>query len=273
MGEADFCPPWDAMVILELAGRKLSLGMCTHYATVMSHCCAALGLVARTQIMRSHCINEVWSPQHGRWVAMDVGGDADDETKFTYHLERNGVPMSALEAHRAWVDEDYDDVEVVPKPPAATGDRFEVAKRLQLFERFMISLRNDELVTMGPGEPEHGKISYHFDDYLFWEDEKTEPLPWFSRHTARPDDLYWSVNQVCIHLQQTAQPDRLSVSLDTETPNLACFERRFDDGEWEECGPELEWRLPAGRSHLEVRPVNRFGRRGATSEVTVEPVA
>ena len=72
-GEIDFCPPWDAMLILELTSRNLSLGMCTHYATVMSQCCAALGLNARTQIMRSHCINEVWSTDHQKWVAMDVG--------------------------------------------------------------------------------------------------------------------------------------------------------------------------------------------------------
>ena len=115
MGEINFCPPWDAPLILELTSRKLSLGTCTHYATVMSQCSAALGLVARTQIMRSHCINEVWSGDHDKWVAMDVGGDINDETKFTYHFERDGVPLSALDCHDAWVNEDYDNVTLVPK--------------------------------------------------------------------------------------------------------------------------------------------------------------
>ena len=115
MGEINFCPPWDAPLILELTSRKLSLGMCTHYATVMSQCSAALGLAARTQIMRSHCINEVWSGDHDKWVAMDVGGDINDETKFTYHFERDGVPLSALDCHDAWVNEDYDNVTLVPK--------------------------------------------------------------------------------------------------------------------------------------------------------------
>ena len=36
MGEIDFCPPWDGMVVLELAHQQLGLGMCTHYATVMT---------------------------------------------------------------------------------------------------------------------------------------------------------------------------------------------------------------------------------------------
>ena len=270
MGEIDFCPPWDAMVILELAGQKLSLGMCTHYATVMAQASASLGLVARTQIMRSHCINEVWSSEHKKWVAMDVGGDMDDETKFTYHFERDGVPLSALEAHKAWVEGDYKDVVVVPQPPAATKDRFLVEKRLRLFERFMISMRNDELSTMDPGEPEHGYGSYHYDGYLFWEDEKTEPLPWFSQHTDREEDLYWTVNRAKIHLQQGEAPDRLQVLLETETPNLKGFEIRVDEGAWEARTSAFAWCLHKGKNRLAVRPVNAFDRTGTESWIHVD---
>lgn len=268
-GGIDFCPPWDAPLILELASQKLSLGMCTHYATVMSQCSAALGLVARTQIMRSHCINEVWSGDHDKWVAMDVGGDTNDETKFTYHFEREGVPLSALDCHEAWVNEDYENVNVVPQPPAATDERFEVANRLRLFERFMISLRNDETTTMGPGEPEHGKGSYHYDGYLFWQDEKTDPLPWFSQHTSRREDLNWSVNRLKIHLQQGDSPDRLQVLLDVEMPNLDRFEFRIDKGEWETCLSAFDWSLTDGENRIDVRPVNAFGRQGASSWVVV----
>ena len=272
MGEIEFCPPWDAMVILSLASRKLSLGMCTHYATVMSHCSAALGFTARTQIMRSHCINEVWSSQHGKWVAMDVGGDSNDETKFTYHFERQGVPLTALEAHRAWVEQDYEDVRIVPEPPAAVSEQFQVAKRLKLFERFMISLRNDELETMGPGEPEHGKISYHFNRYLFWQDAETPGLPWFSEHTERPEDLYWTPNRAAIHLQRGVGTNELHVLLDTETANLKGFEIRIDDEEWQESSSAFTWRLNSQVSRLAVRPVNAFGRLGAESSVVVRGV-
>lgn len=268
-GEIDFCPPWDAMVILELASRGLSLGMCTHYATVMSHSCAALGFVARTQIMRNHCINEVWSSDHGKWVAMDVGGDQNDETKFTYHFERDGVPLSALEAHRAWVGQDFADIKIVPTPPAASGDRFVVEERLKLFERFMVSMRNDELVTMGPGEPEHGATSYHYDRYLFWEDEHTPPLPWFSRHTSRPGDLYWTVNRAVIHLQQGMEPGVLRVQFEAAMPNLARFEVQIDDGQWVKSPAAFEWTLHDGDNRLAVRPVNACERPGAVSWVVV----
>ena len=219
--------------------------------------------------MRAHCINEVWSTDYGKWVAMDVGGDSNDGTKFTYHFERNGVPLSALEAHRAWVEKKYGDVAVVPEPGPATGDRFAAASRLGLFDRFMISLRNDELAAPEPGELEHGMCSYHYDGYLFWEDEETEPLPWFSRHTNRVGDLYWTVNRARIHLRQGSGAGVLEVELETETPNLKGFEIKVDGKGWGARGASFEWPLHAGENRLEVRPTNDFGRAGAVSRVTV----
>jgi hypothetical protein len=269
MGPLDFCPPWDGMVILELAHQQLGLGMCTHYATVMTQCCAALGFTARTQIMRCHCIVEVWSNDYGKWVSMDIGGDSDDATKFTYHFERNGIPLSALEAHRAWVDGAYGDLVVSPQPPEASGDRFTVKNRLNLWERFMISLRNDELTTLEPGEPEHGAGSYHYDGYLFWEDEKTKALPWFSRHTDREADLYWSLNRARIHLGQGAEPEVLEVELETDTPNLKGFQIQLDGEGWEGRDRRFEWRLHKGENLLTVRPVNDMDRAGMVSSVTV----
>ena len=153
--------------------------------------------------------------------------------------------------------------------PFAPDDRFEVAKRLRLFERFMISMRNDETVTMGPGEPEHGKGSYHYDGYLFWRDEKTDPLPWFSHHTGRSEDLYWSVNRAKIHLQQCGSEDRLNVLLDVEMPNFERFESRHDCAEWRTCADSFDWPLAEGDNRLEIRPVNAFERPGTSSWVVV----
>ena len=268
MGPLDYVPPWDALVILELAGQQLALGMCTHYATVLTQCCAAMGYTARTQIMQCHCIVEVWSNDHGKWVSMDPGGDSNDETKFTYHFERDGIPQSALELNRAWREGDYADLVVSPTPPPATGDRFDVAKRLPLWQRFMISLRNDELVTLEPGEPEHGKTAYHYDGYLFWADDLTEALPWFSRHTDRVEDLYWSVGQVRIHLQ-SAGSEAVLVQLETAMPNASQYQVRVDGGEWQEREERFEWALNPGENQLEVRPVNTVGRTGMASRLVV----
>jgi hypothetical protein len=267
MGALSYVPPWDAPVILELASQQLALGMCTHYATVFTQCCAALGFYARTQVMRAHCLSEVWSNDYGKWVTMDPGGDSDDKTKCTYHFERDGIPLSALEAHLAYVQDDFDNIEVSPKPAPETKGRFTVAKRIGLWGRFMISLRNDETATLEPGEPEHGQGTYHYDGYLWWQDEKTPPQPHFSRHTDRAGDFHWDLHRTHMHLQ--AGGDSLIVDLDTETPNLVHFEIRLDGGAWEERPAHFEVPVHDGENRLESRAVNGHGRAGAISQVTI----
>lgn len=267
MGPLSYVPPWDALVILELAGQQLSLGMCTHYASVFTQCCAALGFTARTQVMRGHCITEVWSNDYGKWVTMDPGGDNKDDTKYTYHFERDGVPLSALEAHTAWVRRQLDGIALSPPPPAAAAQRFTVAGRILHWERFMFNRRNDETATLGPGEPEHGAGSYHFDGYLFWEDELTPPLPWFTRHTDRAGDLYWDVDRTRIHLQ--AAGAALHVDLEGVAPNHERFEVRVDGGGWEPRVAAFAWSLHPGENRLEARTVNAHGRAGIASAVTV----
>jgi hypothetical protein len=211
----------------------------------------------------------VWSTEHGKWVAMDIGGDSDDETKFVYHFERDGVPMSSGECHDAWITGSYGDVLISPQPPASTGDRFGVEKRLKLFERFMISLRTDETRSLEPGESEHGRGSYHYDGYLFWQDAHTEPLPWFSYHTNRPDDLYWSVNETYIHLRERQESGQLEVLLESPTPNLSGFERSFDGGTWSQADRTFVWTPELDGTRMHVRSVSHLGHYGVVSVVEV----
>ncbi len=267
LGYIDYCPPWDGLVILELAKRKLSLGMCTHYSTVFVHACAALGFPARTVVIMAHCVTEVWSNEYKKWVMFDVGGDTDDRTKATYHFEKNGVPLSALEAHRAWLNQDFESIKIVP---AKAAERFTSVKdRLDLFERFCIKLRNDELTSLEPGEPEHGIMCYHYDGYLWWKDEKA-PSQWFSLQSNRTADFHWDLNQTEIHLSLSGEKATLNVQLDTVTPNFARFLVRIDDGEWLEKPAAFPWCLHSGANSLEARSVNKFGWEGIVSSVKVE---
>lgn len=268
-GPLAFVPPWDGFLILELASRQLTLGMCTHYSTVMAHACAALGYNVRTQIMRSHCVVEVWSNVHRKWVCFDHSGDTNDARKMTYHLERNGVPQSALEIHRALLDGTWTELQFSP-PEAA--DAFKAADRIKLFDRFCIHFRNDELSSMEPGEPEHGARSYHYDEYLWWEDRRTPPPPWFTRTSSREGDFHWTLNHAQIHLQHAGQR-ALQVRLDTETPNLETLLCRIDGGEWQPCAAAFRWKLHEGENTLEVQPRNKFGLLGSVTSVTVAVTA
>ena len=270
-GELRYCPPWDGLVIRELASRDLSLGMCTHYATVFVQAATALGFIARHNVIHAHCVAEVWVNDWQKWVMFDPGCDTDDDRKGTYHLERHGVPLSTLEAHQAWIDNDLEGLAMVPVLDDGVGPdaRFALDTWLRHFERFCITLREDDLTSLSPGEPEHGWGSYHFDGYLWWEDAQTPKLVCFTRTTDREADLCWGVNQVAVHLLATDDPHALGVTLDTMTPNLDWLEIQMDDGAWRETSQEFVWRLRPGENRLAVRSVNRFGRSGPVASLTL----
>ena len=266
-GPLQFVPPWDTLLILELTSRQLSLGMCTHYATVMTHCCMALGMPARTVILRCHCINEVWSNDYQKWIAFDIGGDQNDWRKTTFHFERDGVPMSFLEIHQAWVNRDFEGVSFDSE---AASEAFKLEDRLQLFERFMVHMRNDELTSLEPGEPEHGAGSYQYDRYLHWADEKTPPLPWFSKSTRRAADIFWPLNKTHIYVREADEECAMEIQLDHCAPNFSHFELSLNGGEYEECPATFTRQLTPGTHSLAARSVDAFGQPGIESALKVK---
>ena len=62
-----------------------------------------------------HSVVEVWSHQFHKWVLLDPD--------LNVHYQRGGVPLSALEIHRAWVTRRWDEVrlEQGPTPFRVTG--------------------------------------------------------------------------------------------------------------------------------------------------------
>lgn len=261
-----FCPPWDTPLILELGRHDLARGMCTHYATVFVHACAALGIPARHLIHKCHCTAEAWSDRWGKWVWMDVGGDLSDETMAVYHVERQGVPLSPLEARAAWLAGDLSDLRLVGRNAEQV---FPIARRLELLDRFCIVLRNDQMTSLNPGEPEHGAVTYQYDGYLWWRDEGMAPLPWFSLSSSRAADFYWTPNRTHIHLQRTAAEGIVKVQLESSMPNLAALQVRQNEGNWEERPAEFTWTLRRGENRLAARSHNAFGVQGPESRVVV----
>ena len=132
--------------------------------------------------------------------------------------------------------------------PEAVESKFKLEGRLRLFGRFCIHLRNDQLTSLGRDEPEHGFGSYHYDGYLWWEDELGERLPWFSLWSSREGDFHWTLYQTEVYLGTTEEDTVLRVLLDTETPNFWKYEARRDGGGWEEMPEEFMWRLHPGEN-------------------------
>ncbi len=264
--EYNYCPQWDALEILELAPQNLALGMCTHYAAVFSQCAGSLGYHARPVIVDHHCLAEIWSDEHGKWILQDPGLLPGHEVAFQY--EEAGVPINALEMHRLGAAGRMEDLEFVPPPPVP--DERLRTMFAQLYQRFGMPLRNDHLYRPEPQELEQGMDQYHWDGHLWWTDSLDPRYPEYSLQTNRPEDFYWDLNRTRIDLQDTETAAALTVRLSGPIPHLDRFEVSLDRGKWEASGPVFEWELRPGRNRLRARAVNTMGLRGPENRVVLE---
>ncbi len=285
-------PAHRALEILE-AAEKGSDFNCGYYAVTLVECLLALGFVARrvsiskaaTEWMAEdegnigHSVAEVWSHQFRKWMMLDAD--------LNIHYERDGVPLNALEIHRAWVKRRWDEVRVVQGlTPFRLTDRegsgFGVDRNVDdhfatkrvfnrhnvgdYYYRVRVWMQNTVGSDGGSGSAVH------------WIDADTPPLviernrPGTDIWTGNEHDLYWTVDQVQIDLRADgAAWDRgegvLNVSLAHSMPNLDRLMVRFDTGVWQEAEPEISWRLRPGKNEMMAKGVNAFGREGHISRI------
>ena len=290
--EGSCARPWDAIDIL--SAPKGDHGMCVHFAVAYTQCALALGFNARQVILKNHYVSDVWSNEHGKWVLMDVEcvqkEGWDRYGTALYVSKKTGKPMTALELHRARdraLAQEKDVVDDVVQVIYMTDEKGEHKPYERQygptdynnFWHFAYPPRNNYLDQLAPWEVAHGVDYYHSEGYLWWKDDALEVVPEYSWQTSREGDLYWTVNQAQITLTATEQPDRLTVSLDTVTPNLEAYLYRLDGGEWKPLRGEgddphsrratFEWTLKEGLNTLEAKPRNAFGRDGVVSKAVV----
>jgi hypothetical protein len=266
-GRYQYCPPWDALQLLELAKKNLSLGMCTHYACAYVQAGAAVGFNTRSVIIDHHCVTEVWSNRLGKWVLQDPGpGPGPEGYPVGFACKANGQWLNALDVHRAL--RDGRPVTAVPyqdlKEPWTLEEKW-----MKLYVRFAIALRNNHLSRPAPAEIEHGRQQYRWDGYLWWSPSLDDPeYPEYSQLSNRFADFYWTLNQVAVDLQQR-DARTLIVNLDTLTPNLDRYEAAINGAKWQPVEPGFEWRLREGANRLRLRVVNDFGVAGRETSMSV----
>jgi len=276
--DLQYIPPWDALLILDMAPREQALGMCTHYSTVFVQTALALGWNARHLILDHHCAAEVWIDELGKWVVMDAGNSSD--SALNCHFEKDGVPLSGLEIHELQKNNQIDKIRVVYTGARGSIPGPELVNRKNQIQfdnyvRLAIPFRNNHLDTPFPGELEQGEAHYFHDGYLWWSDS-TIPTrsSEYSRVTNRIQDMYPNLNQVALDLQAGEAANQVRAGLTTDTPNFSHYLVKVDDGEWQKQnnGP-FNWTLHAGTNHIEVKSVNKFGREGKASSAVVEVAA
>jgi hypothetical protein len=276
----------DALDILHAAEKGEHFN-CGFYNRVFIECARSLGWVARpigvgvcdSAFPRGHNVGnvghsvpEIWSNQHRKWVLLDPDLNA--------HYERNGVPLSALEIHDAWLAHEAEAVTVVQEEPAftlPTGDHVALVSQLM---PDMDHFDAEEAAHICRRFARHGAIDYYARLSLgqwTWLDRRC--LPTFISHfgpggtgvlTSNPDDLYWTLNLVRLGARASwSEGPRLSVTLQHCMPWFDHYEVRLDAGPWHPQAEAFDWPVHEGENVLEVRPVNARGSAGITSRLEV----
>ena len=267
---------------------------CGYFAVTLMQCLLSLGFVARNLSICKpesdwmsadegnigHSIVEFWSHQYHKWILLDPD--------LNVHYERDGVPLSVLEIHEAWVTRRWDEVSMVTGPtPFRVTEKLESGAATTFKNQdnqdaeFQIFGWHDvgdyySHVVLPLYNTQHSSNEHA--GSLEWIDSWTSPRiiaynsPNGSHFTSNRDDLYWSVDQVQINLEadRAAWERRkalLTVTLEDSMPNLDRLLVRLDDEEWRESAPEFLWRLRPGKNQIMAKGVNSFGREGHVSRI------
>jgi len=293
---AQWIPPWDSLIILDCKDQPECMTMCTHYGCVFTQCCQALGWNARHCILDHHCVSEVYSFEHDRWIMMDTGNSAQ-RADVGLHFERKGVPLSARELHLAYMDKNLDGITVRFTPwalskqiqhmcrPAPKGmtdharpDEVSLAElkkfpvcQIENYRRYAFPARNTFLTSLLPGELYHGYSEYFHDGYCWVGDGMDRPTvsPEYSRLVdPHREDADWKLGGTRVHLSRSAKADVVDVELESLMPNHARFEV-FGDKGWQPTPAKSSMSLEKGQRLIRVRSVNHWGKAGRESRVTL----
>ncbi len=265
--------PWDAWIALNLNSDFKASGMCTIYSNTFVQCCLAVGLNARGNVLDHHFVSEIWSNEYEKWILFDIGFNA--ESLRTVHMEQDGKPLSCVDILKAVNDGKISQIELVTPPLWKKRWRGDQAKEAVLTDpnfykaRTGIPTRNNFIESWLPGELQHGFHQYSYDGYLWWKKTIIPEYEEYTFQTSHYRDMHWSINQVQVFLFDSGRTGELKVVLDTVTPNLDKIMLRLDGGEWKETPMSFSWTLKNGVNKLEVKPVNKWGLEGITSEVVV----
>ena len=283
----------NALEILEAASLGSDFN-CGYYSVTMMQSLLALGFVARragiakaqTDWMAldegniGHSVPEVYSHDFHKWILLDAD--------MNVHYELDGVPLSVLEIHRAWVGGRWSEVKMVTgaKPFKRTektsSGLLSVYDTLDEHDASGWVFRSNNVgdyyanASVYLGNTHHSRGGPM--PMLHWTDERTPPRlisannPNKEDWTGNEHDMYPTIDQVQINLR--ADPEAwerreavLTVNLEDSMPNLDKLLVRIDHEPWTERGRDFIWKLKPGKNEIMAKGVNTFGRDGHISRI------
>ena len=254
---------FDALGLLSQNEKNSTLD-CGAFSYTYVQCILSIGGQARIVLLhseesRGHVVSEVWSNDWGKWIVVDVD--------HNLYYELNGIPLNALELHKAFIKEDYADIKIIRGPPLKKAERrCTLEEELSKYFYFAVRMRND-FFNKYPRWHYKGNL---YTNCVQWTDEETPKLLQYVYATGAEDDLYWDLNKTAVYFRPDkdfAQNKILNVYLKTLAPNFQYFSVAFDGKKEQTCSPEIPWRLRPGLNCLKIFSRNQLGISGPKSRI------
>jgi hypothetical protein len=274
-------PPWNALTILDWIRSDRTGGFCAQYAQVFLQSLAALGYMARYieignhENPYAHYLTEVWSNDFDKWVVMDAD--------FNVHVERRGVPLSAIEIHDALVSSTLADVVPVyhARPGHATPASWpQHTAELYYYVRYHL----DANQLSRPGDPPFER----FDDMIEFDDPKVPAWEVSSvastfhkerltrRRTSDRRVVSGKRNQVRLRIR-SAEPGSVTLDIRDNVMQRAAYQYRLTTTgappeAWQSTSAStISVRLPDAGGRVDVRGVNIRGVTGPSATLVIDP--
>lgn len=289
-------PLCSTLRILEEAQKGIEFH-CAYYSTVFIQCALSLGFQARRlsiykdishipiaelhrQTNIGHYLAEIWSNDFQKWILID--------TDMNAHYEEKNIPLNAWEVREAWVTGRWKEVRLIQgKPPPAyvTKPAKYTPEQHKLFKVFTKYKAMDYYYHLGIEMRNDWFSSDEESLRLIWADPHSPPVliehpdhPNTAVHdviwTQNINNLYWTLNQVHIHLScagkdKSKSSPTLEVKLETVTPNFDKYLVKIDGSAWRKRPGDLKWKLKEGRNTIYAKSVNKFRIEGPSNSITI----
>jgi hypothetical protein len=288
---------WDALEILDRAEQGDGF-WCEYKAALFVQACNAAGLTARIiGINRkdedSHMVAEVYSNEFRKWMLVDAW--------WNCYYARGGVPLSAIEFHRAaghlegidlvfgesgkkneYWDRRTGQASTLPhanQRVAVTSD--ELKGLNDWYYDLHLVLRNDHTVNPQPNAnayvdgfmvPPNFRGGDWRGAQLHWVDANTPPQL-TAPNSDDIADFEWPLNEVKVDLRLVSLPGEAAVveaGFSTHTPCFAHYRLEVDGRAVPLQGATHRWKLQSGANRLKIVSVNAVGRAGFPSEFVLD---
>lgn len=248
-------PPWDALVLLDwVRGKKVQV-LCGHYAVLFVQSLTGLGMPARyvdlsTEDNQGHFVTEVWSDDFKKWILVDPYSDL--------YYQREGVPLSGLSLHLAYVNHNFKGIEIV-----STKEIKNITNEndLKVFYNYSIVLRNNHITQPVNLFDKVVNVTSNIVVTHMWDDKKVKYEGLMNQSL-----FYWAPN-ICIITVKEKNTQAGTVMLNFRT--LVEETEKFlvlCNGRYTISGSDYLWQLEKGFNELNVTPLmNSFSSQSYIS--------